>query len=258
MYPVFFTIGSFEILTSGVFWGIGFGFALLVLLYISKLEKREYIPLVKMALCCLIGGIASARVGFVQLHWEYFLTEPLQIFKFYEGGMVYYWGLIGGILGGLLYWRKKQHLIATCDAMVLALIPAQIMGRMGCFFHGCCFGITFDELPFNKSFMVIFPGETVMRHPTQLYSCLFLSLIFIVLIFLYNKYYRPGLMLISYIYLYGICRFTIELIRADYRGSFFGISYLSTSQGIAVSSILLASLCVIFKHYKSRSVAKVN
>lgn len=255
MYPVIFKIGSFEVLTSGLFWCLGFGCALIVLLYISIAENREYFPLVKMALCCLCSGIVWARLGFIQLHWEYFFSDPLQMLKFYEGGMVYYWGLCGGILGGLFYWRKRQNLLSTCDAMVLALIPAQIMGRMGCFFHGCCFGLTIDEFPFSKSIMVTFPGESVMRHPTQLYSCLLLSLIFIVLIYLHHRYYRPGLTLVSYIYLYGIARFTIEIIRADYRGTFLGISYFSTSQGIAVSSILLVSLYLITKYYKRRAVA---
>tara|TARA_Y100000589_G_scaffold329881_1_gene377836 strand:+ start:549 stop:1340 length:792 start_codon:yes stop_codon:yes gene_type:complete len=239
MFPVLFDIGGFKLLTSGVMWFLGFCCTATVLLKISRDQSLSFGLLIKMAVACLLGGIIGARLGYIHLYWEFFINNPIDMLKFYEGGMVYYWGLAGGIITGLAFWRGRSGWIRICDIMILSLLPAQVMGRIGCYLHGCCFGITYDNLPYLKALMVRFPTETILRHPVQLYSGIGLALIFIGLWFIYKRLKIPGLVIISYIYCYATFRFTIEFLRADSRGHFWGIFDMSTSQEIGVVTILL-------------------
>lgn len=248
MYPVLLKVGTFELLTSGVFWFLGLCCTLIFLKWISSKTDIKFQILFKMALCCLAGGIIAARLGYVNLHWQFFTSQPIEILKFYKGGMVFYWGLAGGVLSAILFWGKKKGLVEACDIMFLALVPAQIMGRIGCFFHGCCFGVSYDEFSLGKTLLVKFPGDALARHPTQLYSAFMLSLIFLFLLIIFKRNYRPGSIIIGYIFMYGIFRFLVETIRADFRGTFLGISYLSTSQSIAVITIILIGVFVFARN----------
>ncbi len=239
MYPVLLDIAGFQVLTSGVMWFFGFCCTALVLLNISLEQNISFLLLLKMALACLFGGIIGARLGYINLHWDYFVSHPIDAVKFYEGGMVYYWGLAGGIFTGLLFWRGKPGWIRICDIMILSLLPAQVMGRIGCYLHGCCFGVSYNNLPYMNWFMVVFPNENILRHPVQLYSGLGLALIFLILWFVYKRLKTPGIIIISYIYCYAFFRFFIEFLRADSRGYFLGIFDMSMSQEIGILTIIV-------------------
>ena len=239
MFPVLFDISGFKVFTSGVMWFVGCCLAALILLRISRDQNLSYDLLMKMAFACLFGGIVGARLGYAHLNQEFFINNPLEILKFYEGGMVYYWGFGGGILASLLFWGRRPGWIRVCDIMILSLVPAHVMGRLGCFLHGCCFGLGFQKLPFFEFFLVRFPADNILRHPVQLYSALGLTVIFIILWQVYKKSRTPGIITITYVYSYAIFRFTIEYIRDDPRGNFVQSLPISTSQGIALLSIFL-------------------
>lgn len=245
MFPVLIEISGFKVFTSGVMWFFGCCLAALILLTISKDRNLSYSLLLRMAIACLCGGIIGARLGYVHLNIDYFINNPVEIFKFYEGGMVYYWGFGGGIIGGLLFWRRRPGWIRVCDIMILSMVPAHVMGRIGCFLHGCCFGLNFEKLPYLESLLVRFPVDNLLRHPVQLYSALGLIVIFIILWQVHKRSETPGLVTIAYLYSYAIFRFTIEYLRDDSRGYFIQTLSISTSQGIALLSILLLSVYIL-------------
>ncbi len=245
MYPILINVSGFQVFTSGVMWFIGCCVAALVLLKISKDQNLPYWLLIRMQLACLVGGIIGARLGYIHLNLEFFTNNPLEILKFYKGGMVYYWGFVGGLTAGFLFWRGRTGWIKICDIMILSLVPAHIMGRVGCYLHGCCFGLGFQKLPYLEWLVVRFPADNILRHPVQLYSAFGLLVIFIVLCLVYKNSKRPGLVTITYIYSYAIFRFTIEFVRDDPRGYFFDILTLSTSQGIALVSVMITTLYLL-------------
>ena len=140
--------------------------------------------------------------------------------------------------------REKWETIAAC-------IPAgHCLGRVGCFLGGCCFG-----KPTDSAFGVVFPegsdpyefyGGAIAVHPTQLYEAAFLLALFFVLFFWLKKDALP-----FYCILYGAWRFGIEFLRADDRGSLFGLP-LSPSQVISVALFILGGVLLAVRLVRAR------
>ena len=130
-------------------------------------------------------------------------------------------------------------------------IPAgHCLGRVGCFLGGCCFG-----KPTDSAFGVVFPegsdpygfyGGAIAVHPTQLYEAAFLLALFFVLFFWLKKDALP-----FYCILYGAWRFGIEFLRADDRGSLFGLP-LSPSQVISVALFILGGVLLAVRFVRAR------
>ena len=162
---------------------------------------------------------------------------------FAEGtGSTFYGGLIGGAAAFLLFYficgshkmKDKEHLRSF--SKILDLAPACIaighaIGRVGCFFAGCCYGIRTNS-PLGV-YLETVPYKVL---PTQLFETFFLLLLFayLVLRFTSGKHYNLSVYLIGY----GIWRFMIEFLRGDDRGETI-VSFLSPSQLIAVLLCIL-------------------
>ena len=167
------------------------------------------------------------------------------------GGATFYGGLIGALaLFPLLLLAKKNRTVSVLERLndlAPGIAAGHAIGRVGCFLGGCCFGS-----PTDCALGVVFPegslpyefyGGAVKIHPTQLYEAAFLAALFAVLLLLGKRsafaYYLVG---------YGAWRFGIEFLRADDRGSFFGLP-LSPAQVIslalaAVGAALLVAAAV--------------
>ncbi|MBN1652636.1 MAG: prolipoprotein diacylglyceryl transferase [Deltaproteobacteria bacterium] len=169
--------------------------------------------------------------------------------KFWNGGLTYYGGLAAAALYGLWFLKREAFPIWKAADMAGMMIPLGLFwGRLGCFFGGCCFGSPTDH-GFGVSFP---PGSAASRkqfelnlieskdlpslpvHPTQLYEaagCLVIAFIAAVWIHPHKRF--DGQVFCVFLALYAGLRFALEYLRADDRGSLFG---LSTSQflGLAV------------------------
>src|SRR5205085_4282022 len=124
-------------------------------------------------------------------------------------------GLAGAYAGVELAKLALGIRVKTGDAFALPLALALAVGRWGCFFNGCCYGVE-TSLPWGVDF-----GDGVRRHPTQIYESLFHFGMALVLIEIARRgglrYQRLKLYLIAY----GVYRFCTALIRqerADFRG----------------------------------------
>ena len=211
----------------GVMIAIGIIIALFPVLY--GYSKQLGID-VKLVDFIYYNGIISIALGFgsaalFQATYEY-IENPAAGFNL-GAGITFLGGLIGGIavfLTGYAIFRNKLG-IRLVDA--ISLIPCSILighsfGRVGCFFAGCCYG-----KPTDSFLGVIFPGEKVAVHPTQLYEATFLLILFAVCSFLLLKFkFRHNMSV--YLIGYGIFRFSIEFLRNDDRGQL--VSGITPSQ----------------------------
>ena len=158
----------------------------------------------------------------------------------YFQGSVFYGGLFGGLLAGLLYVRHNQwDTAAYCDLFAPGIALFHAFGRVGCFMVGCCYGVPCAWGTVYR-YSPIPSANGVPRFPVQLAEAGFELLLFCLLFALFQKNRCKGRLLTVYLLAYAPARFVLEFFRGDtYRGFLFG---LSTSQWISllVLAVLLA------------------
>lgn len=168
---------------------------------ISKDELSNF------AVIALVSGIVGARLWYVLLNYEYFIHNPLEIPQIWQGGQSIQGGMLGVWLGTWLLDRKDY---LTKLAIIITVMPlAQAIGRWGNFFNEEAYG-SVTELPWK-----LYISHTgTFHHPTFLYESIWNLLVFMVLFNLYKKY--SALRLIgSYLFLYSLGRFFLEMLRTD-------------------------------------------
>lgn len=246
MHPELFTFGAFTVYTYGFFVAAGFFAATL---YISKTTKSDIISqdnLYSLFLYTIIAAIAGARLLYVLTNLGDFIKAPLDIFKIWNGGLVYYGGFIAAVL--YVVWftkRRKISLARLSDSFAPALGLGHFFGRIGCFFAGCCYGkeCAFGwAVTFNNPDTLAVHGVPI--HPTQLYEASGNLLIFLFLHFYNKKEHAAGKTFAFYLIIYAALRFIVEFFRGDYRGNeFFG---LSIAQNVSII-LFAAGLIIIYK-----------
>lgn len=194
----------------------------------------------------MISGFLGGRLFHVFYEEpQYYLHQPLAVFKFWNGGFVYYGGFLAALAASLIYGQfKSLKLLSWADFFTPLFSLAYALGRFGCFFEGCCYG-QFCDLPWAVH----------GRHPTQLYMVLTEFLTLILILFLEQKIkksHRPsGFLFLTWLLFHSLGRFLIEFFRADERGSTV-FHNLSISQFISIL-IIISSL---FFLKKIHSIAK--
>ena len=148
------------------------------------------------------------------------------------GGSVFYGGLLGGLLSGLIVIKaKKMNLKFTTDFLTPIIPLFHTFGRIGCFLSGCCYGVK-SKIGFTYKHSLIESANGVNRFPIQLVEASFNLLLFILIYYLFRKGKIKGKLLYLYLILYSIIRFALEFFRGDsYRGF---LLHLSTSQIISI------------------------
>jgi len=205
-------IGPFTVYTYGLMMSLGF---ILILLGARKMAPSIGISSDKamdLALFAILGGLIGSYINYViSYDWARVAADPIRIFFFWEGGLVFLGGLLGGIAFALLYiWWQKMPLWEIADLAAVFVPLGYAIGRIGCFMAGCCHGIS-TSLPWGCEF----PGTVGPVHPTQLYSSLLgFSLVAFALLFRKHRSFA-GQSFLLYVFIYGIGRSLIELLRMN-------------------------------------------
>ncbi len=243
MYPIIHFL-NFAIPTFGVLFLMGAGAAFLL----GVLTARKYYILTMDAmffgLFGIIGGIAGAKLLYIIVDLPHLIASPeTALIRLSSGGAVFYGGLIGGFLGGYLY-TAVYHLdaIELFDIATPCLALAQAIGRIGCFFNGCCYGIPYAGPGAVYYPVGAYPPSGVGLFPAQLSESTFLFILTPVLLAVLWKSKTPGLTTGFYLIAAGLFRFVNEFFRADPRGA---IGFLSTSQFISLIFIALGIMFVL-------------
>jgi phosphatidylglycerol:prolipoprotein diacylglycerol transferase len=167
--------------------------------------------LVDFSLWVLISGIIGARIFYVLLNIDSFRNNPWETIMFHHGGLVFYGGLLGAIVGGFCFLkRKKLPLALSVDFISPWIALGHAIGRIGCFLNGCCYGKSTSGL-----LGVRFPDIPYTIYPTQIFSSLGLLVIFFILQYYYTKSHGSGQVFLAYLCLYSLFRFCIEFFRGD-------------------------------------------
>lgn len=243
MHPILYKIGNISLYTYGLFVALGF----LTALGIARLEARRVgenpAHILDLGFYMLIAAIVGARLFFLAVNPEVISESPWAVFQIWRGGLVFYGGFIAALITAIVYLRKiKVPFFRVADIFAPGLAAGHAVGRIGCFFAGCCYGKSCD-LPWAVVFkdpLSLAPlGEHL--HPTQLYSVIGNLLIFTFLWIFRKRTRYTGQLFWLYVLLYGLVRAFLEIFRGDPRGLLF--DGISVSQGIGL--VLAASAAVI-------------
>ena len=202
----------------------------------------------------LLAGILGAKLTLVALDWRDYLEHPRLLLGTLRSAGVLVGGVIaGGLTFGLYARRLGLPGLRLLDAVAAPLALAQSIGRLGCFFAGCCWGVPTAA----QSVLAVTFTNPVARDQTgvplhvplvatQLTQALNDLLLAIVLTWLWRRRLEPpGTVFWIYVLLYSIGRGLIEFWRGDaQRGLFFG-DIVSTSQLFALTGIVLAVTMIL-------------
>lgn len=228
MYPVLIEIFGIKIYTYGVLVALGALLAYWIILRFAKKEGINPNHIENSLLLALFLGIVGGRLSYVIEHPEQ-IQSVKDIIAIWNGGMNFFGGLAGGVLGALVgIFKYRLPFWKTADMAVVALSIAHAVGRLGCTSAGCCYGKPFpvdgfaipgihfsDRFPF---FYLVFPPGAVAPpymplYPTQLMEFAGLFLIFLLLLIAYRKKPFDGFVFSLYMLLYGMLRFSLEFFR---------------------------------------------
>ena len=188
----------------------------------------------------LIAALLGSRVLNVLVsEWDRFVANPLILFKIWEGGLVFYGGFLASLLVSAWYFRRhKLPVWKYCDMFIPAVALGHSLGRIGCFFAGCCFG---RPLLHNAWFALTFPDTVnsfappgVPLYPTQLMESATEFLTFLFLASMRKRKKFEGQLFALYLMIYAVLRSTIEYFRGDLDRGFVINPFLSTSQFISI------------------------
>ncbi len=234
MYPILFKIGPLKLYTYGLALAVAFLAATLLVYHMAKTEGLDTTKLADLGFFGILFGIIGSRILYILINPSDYIANPLKIFMLWEGGLVFYGGILGGILSTIFLLKRYQlPFWKTMDVLASPLVLAQAIGRMGCFMAGCCFGKP-TELPWA----VIFNNPNTLApigiqlHPTQLYHSLANLIIFCILYFLaWKRKQFNGQVLCLYLSLYSMARFFLEFFRGDLKIHLIGP--LNLTQGFS-------------------------
>jgi len=224
--------------------------ALFLTVWRARRERINPNVVYELAIWLYGGGFIGARLFFVLQHRES-VRNVWDVLRFWQGGMVFYGCIIGGLIGSLIYWfRHPFPFRAMADAVAPSLALGTAFGRLGCWFNGCCFGglcnqpwgVRFPSGTFpwiHQVYLRQIPPSAEISypvHPTQLYSAFTGFLLLVLLSWYYPRRRRDGEVMALLMVFYAVARFAMEAFRDDEKAIFAG---MTISQNISL--ILLIS-----------------
>lgn len=252
MFPIL-TIGEFRFPMYVLMIALG-GIAFLLLMYLF-LYKREHVTSSTFKRLFFV-----VLPGAVMLYFSAYFFNAL--FHSIEAGKLKLGGItwLGGVFGAFPFMvflihkfvpAAKGNAITYFSLLVPGIVIAHGLGRVGCFFAGCCYGSVTDSI-----FGVSFPAGSHAAHqypapnggslpvlPTQLFEAVFELALFLVMVIFYKKCRKHNIEI--YFIAYGLFRFLLEFLRGDNRGStgFF----LTPAQLLCIIMWIEAGLLILFK-----------
>lgn len=197
-------------------WGLLVALGMLVGLFLSiKEAKKKGLKadhFYDMFIIAVITSMIGSRLMYVVLYWNDFKDNLADIFKIWEGGLVFIGGFFAAILGIYIYIKsKKLRFWEIADIMAPGMAIGYAIGRQGCFLIGDHVGEPIERFGIGS----YFNGEDFLRHEVSLYLSLGALLIFFILLFLKNKIKIAGGLAFVFLGLYSVMRFLVDFLRAS-------------------------------------------
>lgn len=253
MYPELFSVGPVTVYTYGVLLAASYLLGLRLAMWRAKARGLDANRVLDLGIYIIIAALVGAKLLLLVVDFDQFRRSPAELLTLARSGGVFYGGLILAVAVAFWYiWRHRLPFWTTCDVFAPGIALGHVTGRLGCLAAGCCYGRQTD-VPWAVTFTNPLAASNVGTplgiplHPTQLYEAGAALLILVFLLATERKgRYFAGRTFWSYMFLYAVSRFVIEIYRGDPRGMVLG---WSTSQFI---SVVLAPLSILMLVWLSR------
>ena len=287
MHRIFFQLGPVTIFSYGAMMVVAF----LTASWLASRSARRLPPaqrvlnpaqIVDLFCLAMLSGVLGGRLFFVVQYWEVYVHQPQEIPAIWHGGLVWYGGFLGGLLGIVLYlWFHRIPVLRGIDQFIPFVALGHGIGRIGCFLNGCCFG-----KPTSAWFGLTAAAGEPARIPTQLLESGSLLLLFLALRRLQERWGLPphqlarpqptashrvrscetarivargsdsaswwgGALFGAYLVGYAVIRFFIEFLRGDQTVVWAGM----TLQQLLSLGVLLGGLALFRRDSRSKSRA---
>jgi phosphatidylglycerol:prolipoprotein diacylglycerol transferase len=199
----------------------------------------------------ILGVILGGRLGYVAFYNPaYFLANPADIAKIWQGGMSFHGGLAGVLIAMWLYGRRLGKTMWQITDFVAPLVPLGLgFGRIGNFINGELWGKPAD-VPWAFSI------NGVGLHPSQLYEAMLEGFVLFAILWIYSSKPRPYLAVSGlFLLLYGVFRFFVEFYRVpDAHLNYLALGWVTMGQILSLPMILVGAL-ILYLAYRNKQEA---
>jgi len=255
MFPVLFRWSGLTVYAYGFFLATGFVAGAIFAILAARREGISIERIIDLFFYTIFSAIVGSRLLFVLVNFDFYRKNPLHVFRIWEGGLVFYGGLVLAAGVSIGYMRRHRLPIwKMADLFSPSVALGLFFGRVGCFFAGCCYGKATD-LPWAVTFT---DPNSLARlntplHPAQLYDAANGLAIFFFLLWMRRRKAFDGEIFWLFLLLYSVTRFLIEMLRGDPRGFLFG-TLLSTSQAVGIFLAIVSFFMLFYlKRRKGRA-----
>lgn len=255
--PIIFSIGPVALRWYGFMYLLGFLGALFIANKAADKSGGEWSrnQVSDLLFYGFLGVVLGGRIGYVLFYqFDYFLSDPIYLFKIWTGGMSFHGGLIGVATSVYIYARKINKSFLQVSDFVVPLVPIGLAtGRLGNFINAELWGRQTDV-----PWAMVFPSDPLQlpRHPSQLYEFFLEGVVLFIILFIFTRKPRQ-LGLASGIFLigYGIFRTIIEFYREPdaHLGLYF--SFISKGQILSIPMILCGILVIYIGQLSHEKIA---
>lgn len=252
-------LGPIQIYWYSIFVFLGLAIASILIFKEARKRNIDEDFLVNLIFNTIIFGLLGARIYYVLFNLPYYISNPIEIFAIWNGGLAIHGGIFAALAFIIIYCRKHEvNCIQILDIFVVGLIIGQAIGRWGNFFNGEAYGqiTTLQELQEQQIPNFIIKGMYILgeyRQPTFFYESVWcLSGFLAMLIIRRYKYLKRGQLTGFYLFWYGIGRFLIESLRTDS----LMLGPLKIAQVVSIIFILVGIFLFLYNIFKSNEKDK--
>jgi len=216
--PILFYLGGFPVRAFGLLVGLGFVLGLWTSARRASKAGVDPNAIYDLGPWLLAGGLIGARILYVITFWRAEFAElPFtEVFKIWNGGLVFYGGLILAIAVGIARVRYlKLPLWTLADSLAPGIALGHAFGRLGCLMNGCCFGRPV-EVPWAIRFPIDHATHGAAVHPAQVYESLLDLSLYGFLAWWFPRRKFNGQIFSFYLVAYAFVRSFSEYFRGDY------------------------------------------
>lgn len=254
-------LGIFEIKWYSFFILIAMIVACIVILPEAKNKKLKEDTLIDIIFYGIIIGLIGARIYYVLFNLDYYLSNPIEIFMVWNGGLAIHGGIIAALIFLIIYTRKKKiNLLLLLDILVVGLIIAQAIGRWGNFFNQEAYGgitslETLQALHLPKFIINGMNINGYYRIPTFLLESVISFVGFLILLILRKlKKLHLGQLTGIYLIWYGIERFIVEGLRTDS----LMLGPIRIAQLVSIIALIIGMIIVIKQQNTKKLYKETN